>query len=292
MTPTIIDVLLPAALACIMFALGITLVPADFTRLLERPRAVLGGLFGQLIVLPAAAWALALAFRLPPEMAVGLVILGACPGGASSGLITYLARGETALSITLTAITSLVALASVPLVVNLALQTFLGAGGAVDLPVGRLVRGVFFITTVPVAAGMLLRAWRPALAARIERPAGRIATLLFLLIVIATFVSQREALFANMGSVGPATATLNALVMGAGVAIAALLRLSRRDAIAIAAECGLQNAALGIFIAATVLGSPMLAVPSVVYALLMNVGALGLIVVARRLVSRANPVRA
>lgn len=292
MTPAIIDVLLPAALACIMFALGITLVPADFTRLLERPRAVLGGLFGQLIVLPAAAWGLALAFRLPPEMAVGLVILGACPGGASSGLITYLARGETALSITLTAITSLVALASVPLVVNLALQAFLGAGGAVDLPVGRLVRGVFIITTLPVAAGMLLRAWRPAVAARIEKPAGRVATLLFVLIVIATFVSQRDALSANLATVGPATAALNLTVMLAGIAIATALRLSRRDAIAIAAECGLQNAALGIFIATSVLATPTLAVPSVVYALLMNVGALGLIVVARRVVSGADPVTA
>ena len=111
--PSVVDVLLPAALGFIMFALGITLVPADFTRLLERPRAVFAGLIGQMLLLPLAAWGLALAFRLPPEMAVGLVILGACPGGASSGLITHLARGETALSITLTAMVMLALIAYV-----------------------------------------------------------------------------------------------------------------------------------------------------------------------------------
>lgn len=278
----VVDVLLPAALGFIMFALGITLVPADFTRLLERPRAVLAGLIGQMLLLPLVAWTLALTFRLPPEMAVGLVILGACPGGASSGLITHLARGETALSITLTAITSLAALASVPLIINGGLQTFLGASDAVELPLGKLVRGVFFITTVPVAAGMLLRAWRPALTARIERTTGRVATTLFVLIVIATFVNQREVLLANMATVGPAAALLNLAVMVAGIGLALLFRLGRRDGIAIATECGLQNAALGIFVATTVLGRPALAVPSVVYALLMNVGALGLIAVARR----------
>lgn len=282
MTPAIADVMLPAALGFIMFALGITLRPADFTRLADRPRAVLAGLVGQQLLLPAFAWTLALAWRLPPEMAVGLVMIGACPGGASSGLITHLARGETALSITLTAITSLTALVSVPLVVNGALHFFLGTATAVELPIGRLVRGVFFITTIPVVAGMALRAWRPALAQRLEQPAGRIATVLFLLIVIATFVNQREVLIANMPAVGPAAALLNLASMLAGVGVAAFFGLVRRDAIAIATECGLHNAALGIFLASSILGKPAFAIPSVIYALLMNVGALGLVVFARR----------
>lgn len=282
MTPALLEVLLPAALAFIMFAVGITLVPADFTRLLRQPRAVLTGLVGQLLVLPLAAWLLAIAWQLPPEMAVGLMILGACPGGASSVLITHLARGSAALSVTLTAVTSLVALLSVPLVVNGAMHLFLDAGGQIELSVARLVRGVFFITTVPVAAGMLLRAWRAGLADRLQAPTGRIATTLFVLIVVATFINQREPLMANLSVVGPAAASLNVVVMLAGFALGRLFLLERPDRIAIAAECGLQNAALGIFIATAVLGAPALAVPSVVYALLMNVGALGLIVVARR----------
>ena len=158
--PDIIGTLLPLALAFIMFAVGVTLVPADFTRLLREPRAVIAGLIGQLLLLPVFAWGLAIAWQLPPEMAVGLVILGACPGGASSALITHLARGTAALSVTLTAITSVVALASMPIVVQLALRVFLGDQEAIELSIVRLVRGVFVITTVPVVAGMLLRAWR------------------------------------------------------------------------------------------------------------------------------------
>jgi bile acid:Na+ symporter, BASS family len=285
--PPIAEVLLPAALAFIMFSVGITLVPADFTRLVREPRAVTAGLIGQLLVLPLAAWALAVAWRLPPEMAVGLMILGACPGGASSALITHLARGTAALSITLTAITSVAAVVTVPLVVNLALALFLAEDSEVELSVGRLVRGVFLITTVPVVAGMALRALRPALADRLQGNVSRVATALFVLIVIAFFVKERSTIVANLATVGPAAASLVVVVMAAGIGLALAFRLGRRDGIAIASECGLQNAALGIFIATALLATPALAVPSVVYALLMNVGALAFVFIARRWVGPA-----
>lgn len=281
--------LLPLGLAFIMFAVGVTLVPADFTRLLREPRAVVAGLIGQLVLLPLCAWGLAIAWQLPPPMAVGLVILGACPGGASSALITHLARGTAALSVTLTAITSVVALVSMPLLVQFALQYFMADQSAIEFSVLQLVRGVFLITTVPVALGMLLRAWRPATLDRLQVSLSRIATTLFILIVVATFAHQREAILMNLASVGPAAASLNAMVMIAGVLLAFAFKLDRRDAIAIASECGLQNAALGIFIATSVLGTASLAVPSVVYALIMNVGALILIYLARRWVPARAP---
>jgi BASS family bile acid:Na+ symporter len=290
--PPIAEVLLPAALAFIMFAVGITLVPADFTRLVREPRAVTAGLIGQLLLLPLAAWALAVAWRLPPEMAVGLMILGACPGGASSALITHLARGTAALSITLTAITSVAAVVTVPLVVNLALHLFLGEDSEIQMSVAKLVRGVFFITTVPVVLGMLLRAWRPGAADRLQGGIGRVATVLFVLIVIAFFVKERATIVANLATVGPAAASLVVVVMAGGIGLALAFRLGRRDGIAIASECGLQNAALGIFIATAVLATPALAVPSVVYALLMNVGALAFVFVARRWVGAPAPARA
>jgi bile acid:Na+ symporter, BASS family len=280
--PDVTSTLLPFALGFIMFAVGVTLVPADFTRLFEQPRAVLVGLLGQLVVLPFVAWLIATAWGLTPEMAVGLVIIGACPGGASSALITHLARGAAALSVTLTAISSLVALVSMPIVVQVALQHFLATDQTVAFSVAKLVRGVFVITTVPVALGMLLRAKAPQWIARHEATIGRVATTLFVLIVVATFVSQRGPLLANLLSVGPAAACLNLAVMLAGAGLALGFGLGRRDAIAIASECGVHNAGLGIFVAVSVLATPALAVPSVVYALLMNVGAVGLIVVARR----------
>jgi BASS family bile acid:Na+ symporter len=280
--PDVINTLLPLALAIIMFAVGITLVPADFTRLIARPKAVIAGLLGQVIVLPAAAWALAIAWRLPPEMAAGLMIVAASPGGASSALIAHLARGSAALSVTLTVLTSLAALVTMPLVVQAGVGLFLGQQAPTQFSVLGIVRGVFVIATVPVAVGMVLRAWRPALVARIERPLSRVATLLFVAIVIATFVGQRGPLLANLPTVGPAAATLNVFMMAAGIGLGRLFAVGRRDALAIAADCGLHNAALGIFVAMTVFQAPVLAVPSVVYALLMNVGAFGLIAFGRR----------
>jgi BASS family bile acid:Na+ symporter len=280
--PDVIQTLLPAALAIIMFAVGITLVPTDFTRLIAQPRAVIAGLIGQILVLPAVAWGLAIAWRLPPEMAAGLMIVAACPGGASSALIAHLARGSAALSVTLTAITSVAALVTMPLVVQAGVALFMGHDAPAEFSVGGIVRGVFIIATVPVALGMALRAWKPALIGRIERPLGKVATTLFVAIVIATFVGQREPLLANMATVGPAAAILNVIMMAAGIGLGRAFGVGRRDRIAIAADCGLHNAALGIFVAMSVFQMPALAVPSVVYALMMNVGAFALIAFGRR----------
>lgn len=277
----VIDTLLPLALAFIMFALGLTLVVADFKRVFTRPRAMLIGVAGQMLVVPLFAFAIALAWRLPPDMAVGLMILAACPGGVSSGLLTHLARGDTALSISLTAVTSIAAVMSVPFVVDLSMRHFMQTAVSVDFPLLKMVRGVFLLTTVPVVLGMSIKAWRPALALRLERPAGRLATGLFILIVLATFFSQRQVLMENLASIGPAAMLLNASVIAAGLGLAFAAGLGRRDRIAVATECGLQNAGLGIFIAASVMQSPAMTVPSVVYALLMNAGAIGFVFLMR-----------
>jgi bile acid:Na+ symporter, BASS family len=275
------DKLLPLALACIMFVLGLGLTPGDFGRVFRQPRAIAAGLASQMLVLPAIGWLVCVLFQLPAQMAVGLMLLAACPGGASSGIVTRLAQGETALSISLTAITSVLAVLSVPFIVDLSLRHFTGAGVTVALPVLDIVRGVFIITTVPVAAGMLLRHLYPAFTARIEAPAGKLATLLFIAIVIATFASQRQTLFDHLASTGPAALTLCIVTMAAGYGIGARARLNRRARVAIAVETGLQNAALAIFLAVSVLKTPEIAVPGVIYALLMNVCVIIFIVLMR-----------
>ena len=277
----VVELLLPLALAFIMFSLGLTLVVDDFKRVLTRPKAMLIGLVGQMLVVPVFAFAVAVAWGLAPEMAVGLMILAACPGGVSSGLLTHLARGDTALSISLTAVTSVAAVITVPFVVDFSMQQFMQTAMRVDFPLLKMVRGVFLLTTIPVALGMGIKAWRPALALRLERPAGRLANLLFVLIVLATFFSQRQVLLDNLGRLGPAAMVLNLLVIAAGFAMAAAAGLRQRDRIAVATECGLQNAGLGIFIAASVMQSPAMTVPSVVYALLMNFGAIGFVILMR-----------
>ena len=276
------DLLLPGALAFIMLSLGLTLELADFRRVFTRPRAIAAGLLGQVVLLPVIAFATALAFRLPPELAAGLMILAACPGGVSAGLVTQLARGETALSISLTAITSVAAVVTAPVIVGFALGHFTGGGQAAELSLGKLVRGIFLLTTIPVVLGMALRHVRRTLVLRLAPWAERLATLFFVLIVIAFFIGQRSALADNLPSLGPAILALNLATLASGFALGPAFRLGRRERIAIASECGLQNAALGIFIAATALQAPALALPSVVYALLMNVSAILFVVWMRR----------
>jgi BASS family bile acid:Na+ symporter len=278
----VVDLLLPLALAFIMFSLGLTLQAADFWRVITRPKALLIGLIGQLLLVPAMSLAVSLGFGLAPEMAVGLMVLAACPGGVSSGLLTHLANGDTALSIALTAVTSLVAVVSVPCVVDFAVQHFMQTALDVDFPLARMARGVFALTTLPVLLGMAIKASLPVLALRIERPAKRLATSFFVLIVLVTFTSQRQVVIEHIASIGPAAMSLNLLVIAAGFCVAGLAGLARRERIAIATECGLQNAGLGIYIAASVMGSPAMTVPSVVYALLMNAGAIGFVLLMKR----------
>lgn len=277
----VVGVALPLALAFIMFYLGLTLRVADFRAVLRRPRALAVGLVGQLALLPVAGVLVARAAGLDPTMAVGLMVLAACPGGVSSGLLTHLARGEVALSIALTALSSVVAMASLPLVLDLALRGFAASSLQVELPLGDTVRRIFLLTTVPVVVGMLARARAPRMVQHVEPAAGRLATALFVAIVLATFWTQREVLFEHLPTVGPACVALNAGVLvlawfGGGAA-----GLERRDRIAVATECGLQNSALGIYVTVELMRTPAMSVPSVVYALLMNVGALAFVVLMR-----------
>jgi BASS family bile acid:Na+ symporter len=281
----IVGVALPAALAFIMFCLGLTLRVADFRQVLRRPRALAVGLAGQLLMLPLAGLLVAAAFArgggLPATMAVGLMVLAACPGGVSSGLLTLLARGDVALSIVLTAVSSVAAMATLPLVLDASLQFFAQQALQVELPLGNMVRRIFALTTVPVLAGMALRAWAPRAVQRVERNAGRVATALFVAIVLATFWSQRQVLFEHFGSVGPACVALNVLVLGIAWTASGAAGLQHRDRVAVAIECGLQNSALGIYVTLELLRAPAMSVPSVVYALLMNAGALAFVALMR-----------
>ena len=297
-----IDVLLPAALAFIMFSVGLALRADDFHQVFQAPRALVIGLCGQLVVVPLAALAVVFLFELPPALGMGLMILAACPGGASSGFLTHVARGNAALSLTLTVISSLAALVTFPLLVKLVLawlgEGVFGAGGSAEggggviplteLPVGRLIGSVLVVTTLPILAGMALRHKAPGLTARAEPMIGRVATLFFAAIVVATFVSHQHTILANLLSIGPATMALNFAVMGAAYGLVMLAGASGRDAVAVAMECGLQNAGLAIFVAIVLLRQPELAVAAVVYALTMNFGALGLVFIARRRVARTQ----
>lgn len=274
--------LLPLALAFIMLYLGTTLEPRDFSRVLARPRTLAIGLAGQTLMVPLLGLAVATVLHLDPVMAVGLMVLAAAPGGVSSGLVTHLARGDVALSITLTGVTSMIAALTLPLVVNAALHLFMPASTAIEFSMAHMIGRVFVLTTVPVVVGMLLRMWRPQAVKRADHLCGRVATALFVFIVFATFWDQRQVLMTHMAGVGPAALLLNASVLAGAWGLSQYFSLTAAERSAIVTECGLQNSALGIYVCIELLQSPAMSVPSVVYALLMNGGALAFVAIARK----------
>jgi BASS family bile acid:Na+ symporter len=281
----VISTLLPAGLAFIMFALGLKLSVADFRRVLTYPVAVGLGLIAQTVLLPLTAFGITALFSLEPQTAVGLMILAACPGGVTAAIITDLSRGDTCLSITLTACTSLLSFITVPIIVGFSLEHFLGAAAAIDFPVGQAIGGLFLITLIPVTAGLVVNqaGWlRPAIARLISK----LATLVFLMIVFLTFYTEWPNITAHFTTVGPAILLLNMTTMATGALLGAAGRLPTAGRIALAVECGIQNSALGITVAVSLLSVSGLAVPSVIYAFLMNITALGLVLVRQLQVSR------
>ena len=281
----VISTLLPAGLAFIMFALGLKLSVADFRRVLTYPVAVGLGLIAQTVLLPLTAFGIAALFSLEPQAAVGLMILAACPGGVTAAIITDLSRGDTCLSITLTACTSLLSFITVPIIVGFSLEHFLGEAAAVDFPVGQAIGGLFLITLIPVAAGLVANqaGWLlPAIAKMI----GKLATVVFLMIVFLTFYTEWPNITAHFSKVGPAILLLNVATMATGALLGAAGRLPAAGRIALAVECGIQNSALGITVAVSLLSLAGLAVPSVIYAFLMNLTALALVLVRQLQVNR------
>ena len=263
------QVLLPVSLAFIMFSLGLALVLDDFKRVVVRPKDFAVGALSQIVLLPAVAFVLAIVWPMDPTLKVGVMILAACPGGVTSNLMTYLARGDTALSVSLTAVISVVSVVTLPLIVGGSIVYFLDAETAPEMSVGQTILGVFLITTVPVAAGIGLRHLRPAFAQAFERRARIVATVLFVLIILGAILSERENLVSYFVQAGPATLVLNLVMMAVAFGLAMALGLGVPQRTAITLECGLQNGTLAIFIAVTLLGNTAMSVPGGIYSLLM-----------------------
>ncbi len=275
---------IPLGLALLMVTVGLGLAPRDFRALAARPLVVAAGLVGQLVLVPAAAFVVAAAFALPPVAAVGLVLVAAVPGGVTSNFVTVLARGDAALSVVLTAGSTLAGLATVPLVLALALAVFDPAGLALPaaLPMAATARAVLVVTVLPMLAGMAVRALWPVAVTRRLAAVRRLATAVFAGIVVAAFAGDWAVVEAHWRAVGPAVLAFNALAVAAGLALARTLALPPATTLTFAVECGLQNVALALFLGGGVLGEPALMVPAVLYVLAMNAAALVLVAVGRR----------
>ena len=262
------NLLLPLALGVIMLGLGLGLTLADFRRVARYPRAVLTGLFLQTAVLPWVALGLALLFELPPELAVGLMLLAASPGGATANIYSHLARGDVALNITLTAVNSVLCLLTLPLILNLSLEFFLGSGQYVPPPVQKIIE-VAVIILLPVAFGMLVRARAPGFATRMEKPIRLLSVLVLVLLIVAAVAKEWNTLLQFIASIGIVCLLFNLASMAIGYAAPRTLRLPRKQAIAIAMEIGIHNGTLAIFIALNVLQNATMSIPAAVYSLLM-----------------------
>lgn len=289
----ITTVFLPLALGVIMLGLGLSLSLADFRRVVVYPRAVFVGLACQMLILPAICFGIARGFGLPPELAVGLMLLSASPGGATANLFSHLAKGDVALNITLTAVNSVLSLFVLPFIVNLSLEAFMGAGKAIPLQFDKVIQ-VFAIVLVPVSIGMLIRAKKRSLASQLDKPV-RILSAVFLLLVIASAVAKERA---NLGDffrqVGLAALAFNLASMAVGYFVPLLLRVERRQAIAIGMEIGIHNGTLAIAIASapTLLNNSTMAIPPAIYSLIMffTAGAFGWLVSRRGAEPAAVPV--
>jgi len=264
----ITNVLLPLALALIMFAMGLGLTGREFARVLKQPRAFMVGAGLQIVALPVVALAIAMVWPVAGILAVGLMILAACPGGTTSNLMTHIAKGDVALSISLTATISLLSVITVPLIVGGSLIQFMGKE-APPLPVLETVLKITAIVVVPTALGILTRTLAPRFANWAVGHSRMLSTVVFILIVIAALISSRNEIIPYFTQAGPVTLILNASMLTFAHFVALLSRLQEPQRIAVTIECGFQNATLSIVVGTTLLGDVRFAVPSAVYGLIM-----------------------
>lgn len=263
------QVFLPLALFIIMLGMGLTLVPADFKRVVRFPKAVALGLVLKLLVIPVVTFLLLRVFPVGPELAVGFILLAACPGGATTNLITHLAKGDVALSITITAIASVITVFTIPLIVNWGLVHYLGEARDIELPLLRTIAQILVITVIPVALGMLLHARKPALSAKAERPVKLLSAVFLVLIILAALLKERENLADLFRQAGPLALVLNLLGMALGYGITRILTRNSAQAVTVGVEVGVVNGTLGIAIAAGILQNSAMTIPSAIYSLIM-----------------------
>ena len=282
----LISVVLPLGLAFIMFTLGVGLTPADFARVGQRPLAFFIGALNQSILLPLVTFICVLAFGIRAEMAVGFMILAACPGGVTSNVISKLAKGDVALSVSLTAVISLASVVTVLLILGLSMGYFMG-DAAPEIDITKTAVTMFALTVVPVTLGLGARAIAPAAMTRAEPKLSAVATILFAVIVLAALAANWALFVENIVVIGPALLVLLAALTTIGFVVPRLLGRSVTEAKTISVETGVQNSTLGIAVAAIIVGGEggftAYALPSAVYGILMYLIILPVVLKYRRI---------
>ncbi len=281
----LIDVALPLSLAIIMLSLGLSLTFDDFARVARRGRAFLIGAVSQVIALPVIAFLALLVFPLPPELAVGVMLLSFCPGGVTSNILSKLAKGDVALSVSLTAVISLLSIVTVPLLAAWSVAHFMGED-APDVNITSLAFAMFLITTLPVLIGVMIRHFATSFAMRIETGVSKLATGLFVLIVLAALAANWDVFVENVTALGTILITLNVVLLIVGYLFGVFGGLTGNECKTLSIETGIQNSTLGITLAGLIAGSTeglsAFALPAGVYGITMYAVGLPFILWARR----------
>ena len=268
----IIDIFLPASLIFIMLTLGLGLELSDFTNLVRKPRSFFVGLTNQILLLPLVTYIIILVFGITKEAAVGMMILACCPGGVTSNIITKLAKGDTALSISYTAFNSILAIVTLPLIVGFSMKSFMGQE-APDVNILSLGLTMFFITAVPVGIGLLIREKNKYYADKFEPKASKISTILFAIIILGALLSEWETFINNFVLLGPVIVLLILAMLTIAYRSSKLFKMSDKQSITVAIESAMQNGTVGITVGNLIInpesGLSILSIPSGVYSILM-----------------------
>ena len=278
------DVILPLALAFIMFVLGLGLTGSDFLRVVKQPRDFFVGAFSQIILLPIIAFILVKIWPIAPELAIGVMIIAAAPGGVTSNLLTSLAKGDVALSISLTAIISLLCVITIPFIVLTSVGLLSDSSITQDISLFSMSRDMFLIVTVPVILGMLIRSFASGAALKFEPIAKKISIVLFVLVLLGAIAAERENVISYFVQAGLITFVLNVVMMIVGYCVAKLLASGMKQKKCITIECGLQNGTLAIFVATSIFGGGMYVIPAATYSLIMFATSLIFVYLVRKIV--------
>jgi len=262
-------IILAISLVIIMFGMGLSLVKQDFVRLLKQPKAIIVGLINQIILLPIIAYIMISIFNVDTDIAIGLMILAACPGGPTSNLITFLAKGDTGLSVSLTTANSLITIFTIPFVIDFALNQFLDANEMIRIDKLQTVIQIFAIVVIPVTLGMLLKRSKPVFADRMSKPVKIGSATVLFLVIIGLVLEKKAELIPYLQQAGITSFALNIATMAIGYVTAKMARLNFAQSLTISIESGIQNGTMAIAIASGILMNDNYAIAPAIYSLIM-----------------------
>lgn len=262
-------IFLALSLIIIMLGMGLSLTLNDFKRVLIYPKAILVGLVNQIVLLPLIGFTLASVFSVKPEIAVGIMILAACPGGPTSNLIAHLAKGDLALSVSLTAVSSFITILTIPFIVNFSLIQFMDEGQIIQLNVVETIVQIFAIVVIPVSIGMLIRGFRNNFADKMEKPVRKASAIVIVLVILGIVIKEKDNLLSFFEQAGLIALALNSATMFVGWFTAKMFKLNKAQSVSISIESGIQNGTLAISIAVVLLGSSTISIAPAIYSLLM-----------------------